>query len=250
MQPLLLLMVFLLSPRAEAGEIIGGHEANHFHGYMAYLRINSSKSEYCGGFLLCEDILLTAARCWGSSITVILGAHNIKQKETTQQEIRMKRAIRHPNYNNPPYANDIMLLQLENMAKLNNAVWAIKMPTRRNEVYPGMVCSVAGWGYLGVNTSGDGKLHYVKLEIQSKEECTSRYKHYNNTIQICGGDPKKIQTTFKGDSGGPLICNNMAQGIVSYGKNNGKPPGVYTRISKFLPWMEKTMKRLKLLRSD
>ncbi|XP_019490558.1 PREDICTED: mast cell protease 1A-like [Hipposideros armiger] len=172
---------------AAVPEIMGEHEAKlHSHPYMAYLQLLNKGKKRCGGVLMQENFVLTAAHCSGSSITVILGAHNIKQKETTQQEIRMKRAIRHPNYNNPPYANDIMLLQLEKMAKLNNAVWAIKMPTRRNEE----------------------------------------------------------------DSGGPLICNNMAQGIVSYGKNNGKPPGVYTRISKFLPWMEKTMKRLKLLRSD
>ncbi|XP_019490439.1 PREDICTED: mast cell protease 3-like [Hipposideros armiger] len=247
MQPLLLLMAFLLSPRAEAGEIIGGHESKpHSRPYMAHLG-------NCGGFLVREDIVLTAAHCARrlcSSITVTLGAHNIKQKEETQQKILVKKAIIHPDYNYPQCANDIMLLQLEKKAKLNANVRLISLPTMTDQVKPGMVCNVSGWGRLGVNTTGNGKLHEVELEIQSNNVCSSRYKHYNSTIQICVGDPKKIQTSFKGDSGGPFICNNVAQGIVSYGNDKGKPPRVYTRISRYLPWIKSTMRRFKLLRTQ
>lgn len=45
----------------------------------------------------------------------------------------------------------------------------------------------------------------------------------------------------QGDSGGPLVCNKVARGIVSFGHDN--PPGVYTRISNYLPWIKKTMKK-------
>uniref|UniRef100_A0A8C5TCZ0 Peptidase S1 domain-containing protein n=1 Tax=Malurus cyaneus samueli TaxID=2593467 RepID=A0A8C5TCZ0_9PASS len=44
----------------------------------------------------------------------------------------------------------------------------------------------------------------------------------------------------QGDSGGPLVCNKVAQGIVSFGYDS--PPGVYTRISNYLPWIRKIMK--------
>ncbi|TEA23166.1 hypothetical protein DBR06_SOUSAS1362610001, partial [Sousa chinensis] len=47
----------------------------------------------------------------------------------------------------------------------------------------------------------------------------------------------------QGDSGGPLVCNNVAQGIVSYGNRFGTPPAVFTRISSFLPWIRRTMRR-------
>lgn len=49
----------------------------------------------------------------------------------------------------------------------------------------------------------------------------------------------------QGDSGGPLVCNNVAQGIVSYGNRFGTPPAVFTRISSFLPWIRRTMRRFK-----
>uniref|UniRef100_A0A8C0LJE9 Granzyme H n=1 Tax=Canis lupus dingo TaxID=286419 RepID=A0A8C0LJE9_CANLU len=47
-----------------------------------------------------------------------------------------------------------------------------------------------------------------------------------------------------GDSGGPLVCNNMVQGIFSYGKNDGTPPGVFMKVSHFLPWIKRTIKHL------
>ncbi|XP_042091212.1 granzyme B-like isoform X3 [Ovis aries] len=113
MQPLLLLVAFLLTPKAKAGEIIGGHEAKpHSRPYMAYLQYwNQDVQSRCGGFLVREDFVLTAAHCHGSSMNVTLGAHNIKQQERTQQVIGVRRAICHPDYNPKNFSNDIMLLK-------------------------------------------------------------------------------------------------------------------------------------------
>ncbi|XP_023599431.1 granzyme H-like isoform X2 [Myotis lucifugus] len=185
MQPLLLLLAFLLAPKAQAVKIIGGHEVKpHSRPYMAFLRIRNPGRKRCGGFLVRGDFVLTAAHCWGRSITVILGAHNIRKRERTQQVIPVKTAIRHPNYH--PKVNDIMLLQLQRKATLTAAVSLLRLP-RRGE---------------------------------------------------------------QGDSGGPLVCDHMAQGIVAFGKKNGKPPRVETKISSFLPWIKRTMRRFQLQRPD
>ncbi|KAM5176981.1 duodenase-1-like [Callospermophilus lateralis] len=253
MKLLLLLLVFLLCPRAEAGKIIGGREAvRHSHPYMAFLRIKTpTKTKRCGGFLVREDFVLTAAHCWkrNRSITVILGAHDIKEKERSQQIIPVKKVFPHPDYNSN-YSNDIMLLQLKKKAKLTAEVSLLKLPSGNSQVTPGMVCTLAGWGYTGQNISTT-KLHEVQLEIQKDKECLSRYtKPYNSTIQICVGNPKEKKNSFQGDSGGPLVCKKVAQGIVSFGKKKGTPPSIYTRISSFRRWIEKTMKSFKLQGQD
>ncbi|EDM14313.1 cathepsin G (predicted), isoform CRA_b [Rattus norvegicus] len=114
MQPLLFLLIFVLFQEDEAGKIIGGREARpNSHPYMAFLLIQSPEGlSACGGFLVREDFVLTAGHCFGSSINVTLGAHNIRRQEGTQQHITVLRAIRHPDYNPPPVIqNDIMLLQ-------------------------------------------------------------------------------------------------------------------------------------------
>uniref|UniRef100_A0A8C7EJ87 Peptidase S1 domain-containing protein n=1 Tax=Neovison vison TaxID=452646 RepID=A0A8C7EJ87_NEOVI len=201
MQLLLLLVAFLLAPKVEAGEENNrSHEAKpHSRPFMAFLQIQNP-NKTCGGFLGHEDFVLTAAHCKGRI----------------------------------PF----LCIQLEK-AHLTAQVSPLSLPKRSAQVWPGMVCSVAGWGCLSMNsTSGAWKLHEVELEVQRNKQCISCYK--NSTMK---------KSSFKGDSGGPLVCN-AAQGIVSFRKTDGEPPRVYTRISSFLHGIERTMKCFSLQGPD
>ncbi|XP_069319950.1 granzyme B-like [Eulemur rufifrons] len=255
MQLLLLLLAFFMPPGAEADEIIGGHEARpHSRPYMAYLQIwHRGTEKICGGFLIREDFVLTAAHCWGSSINVTLGAHNIAMQEKTQQVIRVKRATPHPAYSSTDYSNDIMLLQLETKARWTAAVGPLKLPVGKARVRPGKKCTVAGWGRTSPEGKGSDTLQEVMLTVQQDKTCESLSKppyRYKKAIEICVGDPKIKKSSFKGDSGGPLMCDNVAQGIISHGKGNGMPPRVCTRVSSFLPWIKKIMKSRQLQEAD
>ncbi|XP_070631498.1 granzyme H-like isoform X2 [Bos indicus] len=227
MQLLLLLMAFLLPPGLGepflSEEIIGGHEAKpHSRPYMAFVQFLDEKScKRCGGVLIQKDFVLTAAHCRGSSINVTLGAHNIKQQERTQQ-----------------------VIQLERKAKQTSAVKPLTLPKAKAQVKPGEVCSLAGWGKVALGTPAT-TLQEVELTVQEDRVCESlNPRNYSRATQICVGDPRKVKTGFKGDSGGPLVCKKVVHGIFSYGKKNGTPPGVFTQVSHFLPWIKRTMKHL------
>ncbi|XP_023491902.1 granzyme H-like isoform X2 [Equus caballus] len=180
MQPLLLLLAFLLAHEAGTEDIIGGHEAKpHSHPYKALVQfLLKDQKNRCSSVLLRKDFVLTAAHCWGSPIMVTLGTHNIQEQERTQQVIPVREAICHPDYNPKNFVNDIMLLKLERKAKQTAAVWPLSLP----------------------------------------------------------------RGTAQGDSWGPLICENMAQSICSYGQKNGTPPAVFMKVSHYLPWIKRTMK--------
>nr|NP_001316809.1 uncharacterized protein LOC120766154 precursor [Rattus norvegicus]CAA54304.1 granzyme-like protein III [Rattus norvegicus] len=247
MKVLLLLLTVSLAPTTEAGEIIGGHEAKpHSRPYMAYLQImdEDSGSTMCGGFLIQEDFVLTAAHCLGSKITVTLGAHNIKEQEKMQQVIPVVKIIPHPAYNSKKYSNDIMLLKLKSKAKRTRAVKTLSLPRSNFKVKPGDVCNVAGWGKLGPMGKFPDKLQEVELTVQEDQECETYFKKaYNKANQICAGDPKIKRASFGGDSGGPLVCKKVAAGIVAYGSKNGSAPEAFTKVSTFLSWIKETMKK-------
>ncbi|XP_039354575.1 mast cell protease 1A-like [Mauremys reevesii] len=246
---LLLPIAFFLPCGAWAGEIIGGQEAKpHSRPYMAYLEIQRKGKMYiCGGFLVSENFVLTAAHCKGDEITVYLGAHNIKQQEQSQQKISVDHQIIHPKYNKKTLNNDIMLLQLEERAKLNRWVDTITLPRANETVKPGTMCSVAGWG----NTRTEcllfpDTLQEVDVVVMKDAECPKKrkgpYHNYNASTMMCVGDPAQCKDSSQGDSGGPLVCGKTAQGIVSWGPC--RAPGVYTRVSTFIRWIEKTMRKL------
>ncbi|KAJ1070066.1 hypothetical protein K5549_021414, partial [Capra hircus] len=134
--------------------------------------------------------------------------------------------------------------QLERKAKQTSAVKPLSLPKAKARVKPGQVCSLAGWGQVAPGTPAT-TLQEAELTVQEDRVCESLYpSHYSRATQICVGDPKKVKTGFKGDSGGPLVCKKVVHGIFSYGKANGKPPGIFTQVSHFLPWIKRTMKQL------
>ncbi|XP_009945931.1 PREDICTED: cathepsin G-like [Leptosomus discolor] len=51
---------------------------------------------------------------------------------------------------------------------------------------------------------------------------------------------------LKGDSGGPLICNGKAHGIVSHGRKYCIFPKVFTKVSYFEPWIHKELRKFAL----
>ncbi|XP_008838000.1 granzyme H [Nannospalax galili] len=244
MPPLLVLLTFLLPLGARSEEIIGGHEVKpHSRPYMAFVRfLVEERKKRCGGLLVQDNFVLTAAHCCGRLMNVTLGAHNITEGEKTQQVIPVAKAIPHPDYNPQDFSNDIMLLKLKRKARRTKAVHPLKLPTGKAWVKPGEMCHEAGWGMTAPEGALATTLQEVELTVQKDLECKLSFHNYNKTIEICVGDPNGTKAGSKGDSGGPLVCSNRVYGIFSYGKISGSPPGVFTKVSHFLPWLKRNMK--------
>ncbi|NWU42656.1 DDN1 protein, partial [Hylia prasina] len=234
------------------GRIIGGREVKpHSRPYMAYLKIqNGSQTSYCGGFLIRPDAVLSAAHCVDKEgtlrITVTLGAHNISDRERSQQRVPVRHWVIHPSYSRAGFKNDIMLLRLKPKARINKDVQLISFPRSKERVRAGAECKVPGWGWTSVTGHKTKVMREVELKVQKEAICQQQFRQYQRQSMICVGDDYSKKASYLGDSGGPLVCNQKAHGIVSHGHKGRLFPEVFTRISYFEPWIREQLRRFAL----
>ncbi|KGL87346.1 Granzyme A, partial [Charadrius vociferus] len=227
-------------------EIIGGHVV-HPHSWPYMAAIQNENSTVCGGALVENQWVLTAAHCElnKSEVRVVLGAHQASIAEKEQQIFGVMHYFPNPQFAWSSMENDIMLLKLNGIAKQNKYVQPLSLPDFYEDIKPGTKCKVAGWG-----DTSSGKpskcLRETTLKIVDRKSCESKYRKYtkitSNMLCAVGGKKYRKGDACQGDSGGPLICAGRYSGIVSFGKGCGKRhmPGVYTRLTeKYIDWIKK-----------
>ncbi|XP_072542449.1 granzyme B-like [Salminus brasiliensis] len=247
---LLILCILPLSGAMDSG-IVGGKEAiPHSRPYM--VSFQSNKQHKCGGILIKEDYVLTSAHCLDGyekkqRLEVVLGAHNIKKKEKSQQRIKVKECIKHPAYKEGQTNKsfDIMLLKLKNNANLTDFVKVIGLPKENEDIPANQKCSIAGWGMKKPGGCASDVLQEVTLKVQFNFECTHVWRDYfDRKRMICTASDGE-RGFCQGDSGGPLICNNEPLGMATYTYPGNcikrKFPEVYIKIAYFFPWIKKVI---------
>ncbi|KYO37507.1 hypothetical protein Y1Q_0015248 [Alligator mississippiensis] len=132
--------------------IVGGNACQK--GSVPY-QVFLNSGNFCGGVLITEQWVMSAAQCYNSQIQVRLGEHDISVQEQTEQIINAEKIIRHDQYNSESSDNNIMLIKLASPARLNNFVATIPLPTGCPE--DGISCLISGWGNtLSSGSAEDG----------------------------------------------------------------------------------------------
>uniref|UniRef100_A0A8C2I2W7 trypsin n=1 Tax=Cyprinus carpio TaxID=7962 RepID=A0A8C2I2W7_CYPCA len=222
-----LLLVTLLPYLTVPVGIVNFTEAKpHSRPYMVSVQSNKHK---CGGFLVFEQFVMTAAHCFeeGEKLTVVVGAHDHTHGS---RHMDVKFYHIHPGYESKSLLNDIMLLQVKKSKEVN---W-ICIPKKNKDIKT--KCSAAS-----------AKLMEVDITIIDAKQCKKYWgKNYSISRMVCAGGCRGF---CQGDSGGHLVCNNVAVGVVSFNElnncNSPTRPNVYTKISKFLSWIKAILEGVK-----
>lgn len=237
--------------RGIGGRIVGGTEAQlgEFPWQVSWQRQGfGSYSHSCGGSILNENWILTAAHCCAGIYDgkIVAGGIKLRTNEGIEQERNYVEFI-HPEYDSRGTNNDVCLLKLEQPLQLGDTIDSIKL-NNESQVEKGPSFVVSGWGTTSAGGSISETLLKVEVPYVDEKTCEEDYAGYEITeTMICAGE--KGKDSCQGDSGGPLVSFHQEEpvlvGVVSWGIGCAYEgyPGVYARVSTFVDWIHQTIEK-------
>ena len=153
---------------------------------------NSARSQSCGGTLVGDKYIVTAAHCTHGlqpgSLKVLIGDTILGgARDNSSFIIDVQSIKQHEHYSSRTTENDIAILTLAQKVNLTAFpnIKPLCLP-QTFKSYGGKTGVVSGWGTVGSGLSLNAHLHEVTVNIHRDDEC-GRMSSYMTEDMICAG---------------------------------------------------------------
>ncbi|XP_076627562.1 chymotrypsin-1-like [Colletes latitarsis] len=234
----------LLVSADDTEKLVGGHDAQP--GQFPYtVSIRYQDSHICGGSIISDHHVLTAAHCvkdlinYINDVSVVTGTIYLDRGGEFHRVANM---FAHPQYNGyTSVDNDVGVVKLTLPIVFNAYQRLIPLPTADPPANNYAVVSAWGGTASPPNDTLSNVQQYLYLWMISLDEC-KEYKNLDvQTDAICTYDGVGIGLC-PGDSGSPLVYNNQVVGVVSRGVPCARgEPDVFTDVYDTLDFIREAM---------
>ena len=220
---------------------------------VSILTKKTSQYDACGGSLINDRYVLTAAHCLKSmphptDIILMLGAYEKSERlfpGEKQEELEAQSYLIRPGYTfQPSSVEDVALIKLKKPVQLGNRWKPVCLPnfSEHSNLF------VYGWGRQNEGTTQVKAtvMHETEIDEVANSTCTNQWgRRFIPEQHICAGTKGK---TCYGDSGGPVSTRHRGHvyqvGVVSFGQNGcglkGQiKPDISQRVTHHLPWIQR-----------
>ena len=227
-------------------KIVGGEPTTIAeHPWQAALIASRSDGSFlCGGSIVSERWILTAAHCFGAdgSFAQANVKVNATKYETEGSWMSSKKVIVNEAYDPKTNEHDIALVEVESTSP--GLVIPLAAPSTKLAVGENLI--VTGWGATTEGGNGSSVLLKVAVPYVDRDTCNAT-DSYNGAIgpgMLCAGNPGGGADSCQGDSGGPIVKGANPQsailvGVVSFGEGCARALkyGVYTSVAAERQWI-------------
>ncbi|XP_067634635.1 collagenase-like [Eurosta solidaginis] len=219
--------------------------ANQFRYQVGLSVYDGQKNKLCGGSLINNEWVLTAAHCTFTAVVVFvyLGSIAFFDRSICARVDKWNIKV-HSGFDRETLINDISLIKIPAVS-YSAAIQPVYLPKRAPQysTYVNEHVVASGWGRTSDrSTTHSPVLQFANFIVISNKECIEKYGLLNAGT-ICAAGVNRIGVC-DGDSGGPLVLpySNIQIGILSfYSEDKGCEadiPAGYTRVTSYLDWIE------------